>query len=244
MEWLNIHIAKQLRSPEAIGSAPAELGTWVRVLAYCCEQENGGRISGGASWKDRQWQQLCAVTIRELRAADRLIQFDGSDIVVNGYPAEKEAEVQRARRRGQAGAMAKWGARAGRCSSEAQAHAQASARADAEGEREGEGKSAASPPPARQADADPLGMDSTQRAPAPLAKPDWNHWRQTHPRIYVGRSDEDGSVSDWRALFDRAGPEVMDAMYTAILPTIANPRHGVAFKSAAAWIAANTTDTA
>ena len=134
MEWLNLHIAKHLRSPAAIGSSPEEVGTWVRVLGYCCEQENGGRIVGGALWKDRQWQQLCAVTIRELRAADRLICFDGEDVVVNGYSVEKEAEVIRGRRRASAGAMARWGTRNGTCSS----NAQASARAYAEGEREGE----------------------------------------------------------------------------------------------------------
>lgn len=120
MEWLNIHIAKQLRSPEAIGSAPAELGTWVRVLAYCCEQENGGRIAGGADWKDRQWQQLCAVTLRELRAADRLIQFDGADVVVNGYPMAKQEQVQANRERATSGAMAKWGHRSGATATRAQ----------------------------------------------------------------------------------------------------------------------------
>lgn len=237
MDWLNIHIAKQIRSPAAIGSAPSELGTWVRVLAYCCEQENGGRIIGGASWKDRQWQQTCAVTLRELRSADRLIQFDGADVIVNGYPAEKEAEVQRARRRASAGAMARWGHRESTCPS----NAQACARADAEGEGEvgrgsRKGEAAAAPPPAQHADADPFGAGSPSQAPAPLARPDWNYWRQTHPRLFIARSDEDGSVADWRALFDRAGPVVMDAMYAALLPTIANPAHGIGFKAATAWI--------
>lgn len=149
MEWLNIHIAQHLRSPSAIGSTPAELGTWLRVMAYCAEQENGGRITGGALWKDRQWQQLCAVTMRELRAADRLIAFDGDDVVVNGYDREKEAEVVRSRRRARNGAMARWGHRAG-----AQADARACARADAQASAEQEGeveeernrKAPASPP--------------------------------------------------------------------------------------------------
>lgn len=47
-------------------------------------------------------------------------------------------------------------------------------------------------------------------------------------------------MSDWRALYDRAGGEIMDAMYLAITPTINNPKHGVSFKAAAAWIDANT----
>ncbi len=109
MEWLNLHLAKQVRSPQAIGSSPAEFGTWVRLLAYCAEQENGGRVVGGAQWKDRQWQQACAITRREIQAADRLIRVDGDDVVANGYNLEVEAKLRGNRRGGSAGALGRWG---------------------------------------------------------------------------------------------------------------------------------------
>ena len=108
MEWLNIHIST-LRSPEFIGSNPAERATWLCVLGYSVEQENGGRIVGGATWKDRQWQQACGVTLREVRSADKLLKVSGGDIEVNGYPVAKEAHVRQARGAGMAGAMARWG---------------------------------------------------------------------------------------------------------------------------------------
>jgi hypothetical protein len=79
------------------------------VLAYCCEQENGGRLAGAAWWKDRQWQQVCGVTAREVRNASRLIVIEGEDVVVLAYPAAKEAEVRRSRAQSRGAAECRWG---------------------------------------------------------------------------------------------------------------------------------------
>lgn len=104
MEWLNIHIPI-LRAPEYIGSEPSARAAWLNVLAYCCEQENGGKILGGASWKDRQWQQTCGVTLAEVNEAHPLLSIVGSDVIVWKYPVEKE-ELVRERR--------EWGKKGGR----------------------------------------------------------------------------------------------------------------------------------
>lgn len=109
MDWLNLHIPTVIRSPEYVGSSPAERGTWLSVLSYACEIECGGRLVGAGDWKDRQWQQACGVTLREVRAASRLMRFDGHDLVINGYPMAKEKQVRQARGVGKAGAMARWG---------------------------------------------------------------------------------------------------------------------------------------
>src|SRR3954471_1199964 len=109
MDWINLHIPSVIRSPEFIGSSPAERGTWVCVLAYACEIECGGRLIGAATWKDRQWQQACGVTLREVRCADRLLAIDGADVVVNGYPIKREKQVADGRRNASAGAMVRWG---------------------------------------------------------------------------------------------------------------------------------------
>lgn len=145
MEWMNIHIAKQLRSPACVGSSPAELGTWILCLGYCCEQENGGRIVGAAKWKDRQLQRAIGVTITEVRAADRLLTIEGDDILVNGYPETKVANVQRLRGQSQAAALRRWGKRDGQCQ-EAEPQGmpygipQGMPNGNAEGEGEGERK--------------------------------------------------------------------------------------------------------
>ena len=107
MNWLNINL-RTLRSPEYIGSDPTERATWLQLLAYCADQENGGRIIGGASWKDRQWQQTCGVTLREVTKAQRLLMIGDGDVVVNFYPTDKETEVKAKRKAGIERAEKRW----------------------------------------------------------------------------------------------------------------------------------------
>lgn len=137
MEWLNIKIAT-LRAPEYIGSKPVERATWINVFAYSCEQENGGRLAGAASWKDRQWQQACGVTSREVRAADKLLRVEGDDVLVYAYPLEKQAEVQARRIQAGDAARRRWGDRLGIAPRTAQPDAPRIPPRNAEGEGERE----------------------------------------------------------------------------------------------------------
>lgn len=168
MEWLNIHRAF-LSGPAFIGSSPAERGTWVCVAGWSVGQENGGRIVGGATWKERQWQQACGVTLREVKAATKLLTIEGDDVLVGGYPSDQETTFSRKRLLGRLAANARWEkerqAQAAHADASADAHADASslAYADASGSalppairkgkerkgREGKGKEphADSPPP-------------------------------------------------------------------------------------------------
>lgn|SRR5574337_586872 len=105
MDWLNIHVSV-LDSAEFLGSDPVERATWLCLLRYCAGQENGGRIVGARSWKDRQWQQVCRVTQDEVGEGSRLYGWDGDDLVVRLYPVEKEAEVAAKRAGGRRGGLA------------------------------------------------------------------------------------------------------------------------------------------
>lgn len=111
MKYLNIDLST-LRSPAYIGSAPTERGTWLSILGYCADQENGGRIVGAMTWKDRQWQQVCGVTLREVRATTRLLFVDGDDVLVYDYPSELEHEIQVKREAGRNGGQARTQAKA------------------------------------------------------------------------------------------------------------------------------------
>ena len=106
MNWLNIEI-RLMRSPEYIGSEPVERATWLNLMAYCAEQENGGRITGCGTWKDRQWQQTCGVTAQEVAGICSLWTWEGSDLVVWNYPTDKEAEVRAKREGGARGGKSK-----------------------------------------------------------------------------------------------------------------------------------------
>jgi hypothetical protein len=169
MDWLNLHIPTALRSPEYIGSSPAERGTWLSVLAYAAEIECGGRLIGAAAWKDRQWQQACGVTLKEMRAAARLLRMDGDDVLVNGYPVAKETQVRQARGIGMAGAMARWS------KVDADRHGVSMPTgmptANAEGEGEGEGKGKSKDTRVTDRDQDPFKPTSQAPAAAPNPAP-------------------------------------------------------------------------
>lgn len=96
MEWLNLHVSV-LDSVEFVGCEPVEQATWLKLLRFAIGQENGGRIAGCKSWKDRKWQQLTRCTKREVGAECDLWEWDGDDLLVTFYPVEKEEEVQRMR---------------------------------------------------------------------------------------------------------------------------------------------------
>lgn len=64
---------------------------------YCIGQENGGVITGCGTWKDRKWQQLCRVTLAEVRRESDLWTWKGNDLSVTHYPFDKE-EIVRTKR--------------------------------------------------------------------------------------------------------------------------------------------------
>lgn len=102
MNWINIR-TEQLRSLAFATANKGAVETWLRVLAYCCEQENGGIIAGAASWSDRQWMITCGVSGDDIANAGQLICVDGESIVVSCYPSDKEKEVKKDRLNGRKG---------------------------------------------------------------------------------------------------------------------------------------------
>ena len=106
MNWINIQTAT-LRSPQFIGSDPTARGTWLAVLGYCYEQENGGKICGCIDWKDRQWQQICGVTRDEIDGSALLMEWQGNDLCVWSYPIETEDELKAKRAAGSKGGKAR-----------------------------------------------------------------------------------------------------------------------------------------
>ncbi len=122
-----------LRKPEFASANKGAIETWLRVLAYCCEQENGGRLESAAKWNDRTWMATCGVTKAEVEDANPLLYDDAVDYFVSEYPEDKEAEVQAKRKGGKKG---------GKRSAASRASSSASTIAATEGEggKESEGK--------------------------------------------------------------------------------------------------------
>ena len=102
MNWLNIEV-KWLRSSEYLGSEPVERATWLSLMAYCADQENGGVIKDCRDWSDRRWQQTCGVTKEEAMLEAELWNWFGNDLKPWKYPVQKEAEIIAKRKAGAKG---------------------------------------------------------------------------------------------------------------------------------------------
>ena len=108
MNWLNLELTT-LRSERFLGSEPVERATWLCLMAYCADQENGGVFESCGEWGDRKWMQLVGVTAKEVRAPSDLWSWDGHTLIVWGYPEKKQAEVQRLRDQARNAAAKRWG---------------------------------------------------------------------------------------------------------------------------------------
>jgi hypothetical protein len=139
MNWLNLE-TKILHAPEYIGSDPKARAAWLNVIIWCAQQENSGRITGAAAWKDRQWQQTCGVTLREIQSAKLLLTWDGVDLVVWKYPLDKEAEVKARREAGREGGIKSGALRSKQTGSSASSSASTTPSSSARTEGEGEGE--------------------------------------------------------------------------------------------------------
>lgn len=96
MNYLNLE-TRTKAAPEYIGSTPIQRATWLNVILWAAEQENGGRIANCEAWSSRRWQQTCGVTAREVRKCPRLLLWDGADLTIWSYPLshEKTAKSRR-----------------------------------------------------------------------------------------------------------------------------------------------------
>ena len=104
MNYLNIH-TDLLRSERYLGADPIERATWINLMGWCASQENGGIITDAKKWTDRKWQQVCGVTLDEVRdQSGDLYQFDSEgNLVIAHYPIDKEHEVRVNRENGKKG---------------------------------------------------------------------------------------------------------------------------------------------
>lgn len=174
VNWLNLRTSR-LRDPSFIGSDPVERGTWLCVIAYCVELENGGIIVGAKLWKDRQWQQACGVTLKEVMKSERLLKWDGYDLIVWEYPCDKEKEVSHkrevAKENGKLGGRPRLNPETNEEPTPVISHNQRP-KAEGEGKEKGIGKEGETPKAPRGATASPsLGNGSIPKDNLPTTEP-------------------------------------------------------------------------
>lgn len=104
MHWLNIE-TRTLHAPEYIGVDPSARATWLNLMLWCAEQENGGIIPDARSWTDRRWQQTCGVTAAEVAAASPLVRFEADAVHLAFYPLAQQQTVLAKRKVAQANGL-------------------------------------------------------------------------------------------------------------------------------------------
>lgn len=202
VNWLNLPTSI-IRRPEYVGSEPTSRATWLNVVTWCCEQENGGRIVGAKRWKDRQWQQTCGVMLSEIEDASLLLQWDGDDLVAWSYPAEKEAEVQARREAGRSGGKKSGEARlqANAKQNGSSASSTPSSSASTEGKEKGKEEEGGPPPPdSSDSDAHIPTIEEVRKFGAgPAAIPpgycDHFHAKTSEKRVWLNGY---GKLVDWK----------------------------------------------
>lgn len=102
MNWINLR-TELLRSHEFAVAKKGAIETWLRVLAYCCEQENGGVIRGSLAWSNEVWLRSMTLSKHEVIDAHPLIQEEGDGYRIVGYPQSKQAEIEAKREAGRKG---------------------------------------------------------------------------------------------------------------------------------------------
>ena len=107
MQYLNLTLSL-CKSPAFINSELEARGIWVGLLAYCCSQENAGRIIDCKKWTDRAWQQTVGSTRKAMLEKSELWRFDGADCVVFGYPEHQEKTTIKLRERGREAILKRW----------------------------------------------------------------------------------------------------------------------------------------
>lgn len=108
MQWLNLDLNDL--GNEAFGYAEtADVGTWLRLMRYCCLQENGGRIRAARLWDDRKWMLICCLTKAEVDRKCSLWSWSKDTLIVRFFPHSSLAKVKRLRAQSAKANAARWG---------------------------------------------------------------------------------------------------------------------------------------
>lgn len=105
MEYLNLKL-ETVGDIRYVGSHPLVRATWLNLLIYCVKQENSGRIAQCAAWGNDTWAQIAGLKKKEVHAESQLWEWEGTDLLVWGYPLHNEHVCRVRREVGRAGGKA------------------------------------------------------------------------------------------------------------------------------------------
>lgn len=106
MLYLNIELAS-LRAPEFANADPVHQATWLKLMAYCADQETSGFIRDAHRWRDFQWFQL-GINPEVMKEPSDLWRSEVGHLKVWGYPLEQERVIRSKRKGGKLGNKRRW----------------------------------------------------------------------------------------------------------------------------------------
>lgn len=89
MNWLNIRIA-DLRSEAFIHATNSQKGQWLELCAYCCTQNNSGRIHNCKNWSPTTWIKITGTETPDPKCP--LWHWNRDDLLIAFYPAQQQLE--------------------------------------------------------------------------------------------------------------------------------------------------------
>jgi len=109
VEYVSLNVAGLLagdflRHPEGVRAR------WLQLVAYCAQQENGGRIEGAGSWPPRVWMNIGVGNRKALDSvlAAGLARWDRDALEVVGYPVDIQEKVVARRNQAKTSARIRW----------------------------------------------------------------------------------------------------------------------------------------
>lgn len=149
MLWLNIYLS-DLDNEAFACAETADIGTWLRLMRYCCTQENGGLIKGAKAFDNRKFGALFRLSKPEIHEKSDLWAWKGNDLFVSHFPNERLKIIKKQRVSALKANEVRWGNRNAKpnpishTESDASAHARSDAtpnpKTESGKERKGKGK--------------------------------------------------------------------------------------------------------
>lgn len=98
-----------LSQPQFLGAPEAILGTWLKLVRFCAQAVNGGKILGAGAWDERLWLITCGCPLASVKVESALWKWDGNDLSVSDYPAWSENQFKLSSEGGSKGNLLRWG---------------------------------------------------------------------------------------------------------------------------------------
>ena len=88
MHWFNVYLPN-FRTEPYTDATPDQYGTFWRLIAFCIEQENYGRIAGATKWSERKWL-LTIGGEGPGKENSPLWEWRDGDLHIHGYPNKQQ----------------------------------------------------------------------------------------------------------------------------------------------------------